>query len=219
MASIRSSATDTLATAGTSHEITLPTGYAAGDLLVMFIRRSVWTLTTITSFTGWTEKYTGGLGLTVWAKVAVGDEGATATFTTSANCAHAVVTYAVKDHFGDLTAIEASTGTTGSTSQPNADSLTTSWGAEPTLWISAHGHYSFVTSAVSSYPSGYTLGQSTVEILSGSEYYSMTTAAKLSQSTSENPGELTMDSAPASWRAATIGIRPNVQGTLFWSFP
>lgn len=125
-------------TAGTSHQVTLPSGVVAGDLVLIVTARGV-AVATFNSLAGWTEVVDDGAanGVTVWARTADGGEGSTVTFTSSANTRSASIAYRISGAKAVGSQVpEISTVATGSSTTPNATTCTPTGGAKDYLWVS-----------------------------------------------------------------------------------
>ena len=205
--------TSVVATASTTHNVTMPGTVAAGDLLLMFI--STIGSATVTTPTGWTSiehQSRGGnspLG-TIFAKSAAGSEGGTTVgVTTSAASVSAEQVYlvpAAKWYGGSVaSSVQWSAQDPGApTASLDPKVLAPTWGADNTLWFAYGAGNTYTT--VNSYPSGFSGGVSTV---TGTGATGMSTAsAQLATNTaSEDPGAFTMSSSN-NGVAFTIAVRP-----------
>jgi hypothetical protein len=212
--SIESTATYSLDSQSASHAVTLPTGVSAGDLLLMFFLKHQ-SGDTITTPTGWTLLQSfvagGNKDAAIFAKIATGSEGSTATVTIS-NAQRAVaVTLLVNGHAGGLTSADIAVSTENEQSNtlaPDPPSLTPSWGSAENLWVAA-GFCNSGTFTFGSYPSGYALGINTIQV-SGTNGGGISVACKLATGTSEDPGGFTISSSSRDWSTFTLAIRPLV---------
>jgi hypothetical protein len=102
------------------------------------------------------------------------------------------------------TAVEVATAT-GISSGPNSPSVTPSWGAADTLWVTAFGQDNS-TITLSSYPGSYTDNQ----LNYGAGTTSTPRVGGASQelnASSEDPGAFTL-SASEQWTAITVAVKP-----------
>jgi hypothetical protein len=211
--------TYSLDSAVNSHAVNLPPNIVAGDLLLMFFVINGGP--TVTPASGWTELATSNNGDTfkIYARIADGSEGATATFTNTGNQRATAVTYRIT---GARTVspptsseIAVSSAVQASTATPDPPSLTPSWGSAENLWIavtfSTDGGFTF-----NSYPTDYTLGQQNVQTDGGSGN-AVSVAARLLTATSEDPG--TFGTTTSRNRTThTVAVRPAVAaGSLAWN--
>ena len=145
--SVRSTSSGSIAANGTSTTVTLPATVVSGDILfVLFVSdNGSNSITWDQSSEGtWTQQFesnptsvdhvTQG-----WAKVADGTEDSGTLAITHASEQTAWICYCIQDTVGALSGIEVSTVAVGTDNDPNATSLTASWGAEDNLWISLFG--------------------------------------------------------------------------------
>ena len=135
--SIAASAISTDTTSDTNHNITLPSGITAGDLLIVFMHGSATDATPNTAATGWTicrdRVHGSSVGhLAILTRFATGSEGSSITATTDLNEQAAAVAVRITGWHG-TTGPECSTGVNDSSagesgSVPNPDALSPSWG-------------------------------------------------------------------------------------------
>lgn len=140
----------------------------------------------------------------IFYKTATGSEGGTTEnfeLEISKTCVFLVVS------FDNQNGIAASAGATGLNANANADSLTSGWGAEDTLWI-AFTAYADDDGTVSSYPSGYTGGQNIVGGGGTNNSACIGIAFKEANAASEDPAAIVL-SETERWRAWTVAIRTN----------
>jgi len=183
-----------------THTVTIPGTFAAGDILVVDF--SLGSPTGTITFPGdWTDLHatiSSGVNAKAAYRIADGSEGASITVTLSAGRVSNWVSYRISDTAG--VAPEAATAT-GTSTTPDPPNLAPSWGAANTIWIAGCSSGVTGTTTVTGYPSGYTnnLNESTGNGLIG-------TSQKNSTASSENPGTFTI-SASQSWSAVTIGVK------------
>lgn len=191
----------------TTHNVPMPAIVDSGDLLLALT--SADGTGTINTPSGWTQLYTTTAGQSrtnAFYKFASGTEdGTTVNFTTGAS---EILTATVYRITGALS-IESGTAATSTSANPNPPSLTPSWGAKDTLWISfAATDNGYIRPTV--YPANYTHGRWDGDTYSSSTSYSMTASARrYLNAISEDPGTFTLSSSDA-WSANTIAIRPIV---------
>jgi len=193
-----------------SHDIDLPSGVAAGDLLIMLFSaydpESAGLVITWPS--GWTELnvLASGGGASVHGcayKVAVGTEGSSAIVTLAGGdtgySAHQ--TFRITNYVG---LPQCSADVDGSSVSPNAATLTSSFSllsGQDVLWLTFFGGCTAAIT-VSSYPTDYSNGTLTQ---STAGYSSVASALRYTETTSENAGAFTL-SGSLAWAAWTIGI-------------
>lgn len=210
---VASTAYDEDTSAVTTHNATIPTGTASGDLLVMIVG-IYWPDADpfIAGMpAGWTQLIDQGADpknkSEVWFKTSDGAE-VDFTFTTDVAAIAKTDMLRITDWHGTTSPEAAGASDSGGTSTaPNPPSLSPSWGAEDTLWIahcSAEEEPTFT-----SYPTNYTDNQfndprsNPVGILVARATRELNTAT-------EDPGAFTIGEAP--WAALTIAIRPAEEG-------
>lgn len=200
--SIATSATFGPTVAATSHAVTMPSGVASGDLLVMLVTADGGPTL---SATGWTVLFQEPIVADtcgVLYRIADGTEGSTQNLDCSVSEAVSVITLRIIDWHG-TTPPEVGTRGTGNSTAPNAPSLSPSWGAEDTLWL-AVAHWQNAAN-VSAYPSSYTSG--TFVSGTGATDGSVAYASRQLNASSEDPGAFTISTSRA-WECETIAIRP-----------
>lgn len=201
----------------TTHNVVMPAVVDAGDLLVVLTANDG--SATVTTPSGWTQLFTTAnstsLRLGAYYKFAAGTEdGTSVNFATSAS---EILTAQVYRITGAL-AVESGTAATGTSTAPNPPSLTPSWGARDTLWLSALGadNGSIVVSA---YPTNYTNGRLDKDTYSSSTTYaSAASARRYLNAISEDPGTFTLTGSNA-WLANTIAVRPQPSTPVIASPP
>lgn len=190
----------------TSHAVTLPSGISAGDLIVIgFAMNNAGSVTWGTFTELFDDPGTGtGVGIAFAYKRAAGGE-TSETVTTSASDTAAFVSYRISGIHASSnpeagTVVNDSSGAT----EPNSPSLTPSWGAEDTLWLS------FITknddSDPISYPTNYSSGQ--IEDSTTGVSAAAAMSAQCLNAASENPGAYNYGGGGDSWNSNTIAIRP-----------
>jgi len=197
-------------TDSTSHTVNLPSGISVGDLLIVFFVSDG--NPTITFPSGWTQLFNVNNGSVVrfgaWYRIADGTEGSTINVTTSASEQSAHISYRIINYSG---VPEAGTATTGFSSLPDPPTLTPSWGAKNTLWISAVGYDYYYT--VSEYPTNYVGGRNDFANTTGG--VGVGTAWRKLNASSEDPDVFNI-SANDQWVANVVAIAPSTNaGTSF----
>jgi hypothetical protein len=190
----------------TAHVLTLPTNIVSGDLLLMFFAVDGTDAGDLPA--GWTREFnTSGntRQFTLYRRTSDGGEGSTITVNTASAEGSAYTGYRISD----WNALEKTTDLTGTnSSSPNSPSLTPTWGAKDTLWLSACG-YDPGNRSISTYPASYINGRN--DRWSNGNGVGVGSATRLLNATSDDPGAFTL-SANAPWFAATIAIEPSAAG-------
>lgn len=198
----------------TSHLVAMPASTVAGNLLsCLFVNDGS---ATVTTPSGWALLFTQESGsnarLSVFTKVAVGDEGGTTVdFETSGSEQAAAQVYRITDWEGSLSGVEAGTPVLNE----DPPSLSPSWGAADTLWIAiASGDGGGDSQTVSSYPTNYTNGTATVTDsgTSGTRANCFSARRELNAS-SEDPGVFEFGGSD-NRTTNTIAIRPAAAGEV-----
>lgn len=195
----------------TVHTVNLPTGIAAGNLLLIGFENDGDDETLPPA--GWTTLFTTVhttlLRLSAYARIADGSEGSTATINTATLQSSAHGSYRITDWFGSLAGVSNATAVLGTAdANPNSPILGAANGSEETLWISIYGWDTDISN--SAYPANYTLGQVTDRWANASGG-GIAMSARLLAAASENPGAATLSGA-ANWVANTIAVRPLMIG-------
>lgn len=210
VAAVNASTTDT---DSTSHVVSLPASISSGDLLICFLAgdgSGSWALDVPT---GWNQAYSdennsGGCNLSVRWKIADGTEGSTVTFTSTASEKASHRSFRITGHHA-TTPFEAAgggiAGSQGSSANPDSPSLTPSWGAKDTLWISVYGVDD--ARSATAYPTDYADNQFTQVSGGSSGRCGLGLATRNVNATSQDPAAFTIDTSDV-WLAATIGIQP-----------
>lgn len=138
----------------------LPSGYIAGDLLIIHVKSVYSGNYTITSPAGWTELWNVQVlpssnrhrDVTCY-KVAAGTEGSSVSFQTSSNVSSWAYS-SLRIQTGTYSGVPvAGVVATGSASAPNPPALTSGFGAVDTLWLACGG----TTDNGTTYSTGFTL--------------------------------------------------------------
>lgn len=210
---VQSSAHGNSAANVTTQNITLPTGISSGDLcVIIFSNDGAQTVSVTTPASGWSGPIGQGVGpsnnnrLSVLWRWCDGTESSTitVTITSTEGCAWTAYRISGADSTTDP---EISATASGTSTAPNADNLTPSWGSEDTLWIVLYGWDGNV--AHSTYPTNYGSNQLT-DRWANVAGCGVASATRELAASSENPGAAAIG-ASDQWVAYTLAIRP--QGT------
>jgi hypothetical protein len=216
---IRAIATPSDTPVATSHTLGLPTSPVAGNLLLLFVGTgSQPTITDqVNDFdaAGFTTLFYSSEGVAgliggywIVGKVAAGGEGSI-SLNTSANAKLSSLAIEVQDWGGNIAtdvAIAQQVNSTG-TNAPNPPSLTPSWGAADTLWLT--GVSSQNTQASITGPANYTVVSEALATLSSDA--SMSLYSRELNAASEDPAAFALTSIREGI-AYTIAIRPAAAG-------
>lgn len=214
-ASVRSS-TSNFNAAVTTHNINLPATIESGDLILIIGASD--NVTAITKPTEVTNEFmnsnvSGQFRNLVWGFVADGTEDSTTiTADTGVTAEYSsFISLAIQGWEGTIgTAVEVSTGSAATSTTPDPDSLTPTWGAKDTMWI-AVGAGDRGNIVFSVYPTNYTGNNIEIDPGAGSGRQTVAIGTRELNATSDDPGTFTMD---ASWpnSGITIAIEPAAGG-------
>lgn len=203
--------TYSLNSASTSHDINLPSGISAGNLVLIFACKNN-TAETISDPSGFTlllDKDNNDNFL-IWGKIATGSEGATVNTTLSSGQRMAAVSYLITGNRNGLSSSEIaiSSAVDASTATPDPPNHTPSWGSAENLWIAlsfaSDGGYTYTQG--SGNPTNYTLGELNSTVSTGNGC-GVLTASRLLTASSEDPGAFTTVTA-RNRSTYTLAIRP-----------
>jgi hypothetical protein len=201
----RSSGVDASGT--TSHTLTLPTGIASGDLLVIVAGAMGVGGTILSAVTGFTrEDYYQINGASLFTRLADGTEGATVAGTTNNAGSVAYSCYRVSGSAARSWGWARATGTSTTPDPPNAptsDMGTTDWLFLAMATILGNG-------SITSYPTNYINGQAAHT--TGSVVWAASAERHLNTQY-EDPGVFTFPSSN-NWVAYTLGIRGPAPATV-----
>ena len=200
-----------------SRNITLPSGIAAGDLLLLFLVVGTSSAVTFTPPSGFSAVAGAGTSSTTcnadaFYKIADGTESGTVISVLSAPTNISVAS-AYRVQGADPAYAPEGVATTGTGTAPNPPSLTPSWGSAETLWFATFGKRTGILSSLSAYPADYTSNQTTRDestVMIGVATDEVATGT-------ENPGSYTLTSS-ADWMASTIAVRPLSVGSMLMMF-
>lgn len=201
-------------TAGTSHQVNLPANLVSGNLILILLDKGS-TAATFNALAGWTEVVdeNSANGITIWARQSDGTEGASVTFTSSASTRSAHISYQIAFAQNPGTQLpELSTVATGTSTTPNATTVTPTGGARSYLWITMFGSAgeeadddTWVTGTPTNYGNLLQKACGTV----GTNLGGLIGAAyRINDAASEDAGAFTM-AVSAAWRAYTIAVHPS----------
>jgi hypothetical protein len=190
--------------AATSHDVTIPGTPAAGDLLLMIAHIDNNPPSIGGMPTGWVQlkRFLPNASrlCETWYKFAEGGESSFQFTTTTSQISGNECWLLTGAHTS--TPPEASAGASGTSTTPDPDSLTPSWGAEDNLYVAYEGNN---LEAATAFPTNYDLYQSSPAHDIGSEGFAI--AARAITGSPEDPGTFTLANSRA-WHAFTICIRP-----------
>ena len=202
---VSSSALSSRGSADLADVITMPSGIVAGDLILVFHSTDVGggTRTWSNGFTELKdEDPTSNVG--IGYKIAAG--GDTLTITKTVSERFSAIALRITSWHG-TTPPEVAAAVTGTSVNPNSGSLSPSWGAADTMWITMHGHDTTTSdSSITAWPTNYTQNQIQGTYFSSSGEPNLATR-ELNAAT-EDPGAFTQ-SLSRPWRAYTVAVRPS----------
>ncbi|HWO07476.1 MAG TPA: LamG domain-containing protein [Candidatus Paceibacterota bacterium] len=197
--------------ASATHNVSLPAGVNAGDLLIVFFTVDDADTVSISTPAGWSSTFdfeyseVGGddAQSAVFYKIADGSEGSAVTITTTSGTGRSAhQSYRISGASGRVewgtsqTAEDASSPIT-----PDPPAVTPSWGAKDTLWLA-------VCSIVPENVTSVTAPASYTDILSNQSSFSESCSARRElNASSENPGTFS-GSGTGFWFANTLAIEP-----------
>lgn len=201
-----------------THTITLPTGYAIGDVMcIVFTSESN---TAVTGPTGFTNQGNGGGGATpmrqqFYTRVLDGSESwyssgsPTTTITTAGTVMSSAIAFAVNGASGTVSI--ASYGTTSASSTMTPPSLTPS-STDAFLWVATAG-WIYGNTDLSAYPSNFT--QSQTKARSNNASGTGTAVAMLGATAStESPNTYTA-AAGVTWLSTTVAFAPSITSSPY----
>jgi hypothetical protein len=191
-------------TSKNSHTISMPTGTAVGDLLVVFLRHSGANVT-ITPPSGWAALVSGGLMRAYW-KIATSDDLSSATFGYNANR----FTVAITCRITGAHATDPVAGASVSTSSLDPPNLSSPWGTGDYMGLSAAGNGNTrATAGTATPPSGMTIVTSAPADSGSSSTANCDLAMQsLTSVSSFDPSAWSYSGTTSDPRANTILIRP-----------
>jgi hypothetical protein len=193
----------------TDHPATMPSTVTSGNLLLMLFCCN--SNPTITDPGGWTLLKSMAMGGTaasyrLYGIISSGTISPTVNIVTSTQQQGGAQVYQVDRWYGTMAGVEVSTGATGNNTNPNPDSLTTTWPADRNLYIPFMG-FDVGGSSIDSYPANYTNGEST-DGGSQADGVMLGSARRQWYATTEDPGTFTVSIGARQWAACTLAVRP-----------
>ncbi|TIW95948.1 hypothetical protein [Mesorhizobium sp.] len=178
----------------TSSTVTFPTGFVAGELLLLWFASD--NLITPTTPSGWTSLYTasnGGIRFTGYYKQATGSEGASMVVShgscqTAWGCLHVT---------GQTSSVPEATSVGASSSAPNPPSLTPSWGSASDLWFAAAAQWGF---SITAGPAGYT---NVINKAKGTNNFALRVDYLKATATSQDPAAFTSGGSNSNGASTT----------------
>lgn len=196
-----------------SHVVPMPSGIVAGNLLVSICGNSNGVSTTMPS--GWSANVgVSGSGgnlnvLRVNYKIATGTEGANMTITTASNCGLVAIVYRITGNRPDVvggTDLVTYGSILGNTAAPDQIiNAATAWGSAKHLWLNAIS-FNSTSVSVTSYPTGYSLGQTVASTSGGANAYRIACCAKQFEGSQEDP-----DPWALSASSYVLHLRPTIR--------
>lgn len=191
---------------GTTHNISLPSGIIAGELLVVFLRSINDDLGGASGWTKFLNDVNGGgtgVRLTGYWKIAAGSD--PLTVTTSSNRVMHTIAFRISGHHPTFPVYQATDKTESLVGNADPPNLDPGVGALDFLWIalSAVGASSGTPAAPTNY--------SNLTIVTPSSFFY--SAERTLNAASENPGAFT--GGTQSWVSGTVAIRPAPAVPLF----
>lgn len=191
---------------GNIHEIALPEGIEAGDLLLIFWTGAQTGGAIATLPSGFTRLYSATSSLRdriTWYKVANGTEGQTINIRAGTG-ASAHIAYRIAAGTYDGIPVAIKSPITGSSSTPDPPTLNPNFGAVPTLWIAASHSDGDISTAA---PLGYHVPIIAYTGNEGNEGARTATAHIITtNAASQDPAAFSLDS-DRNWAANTIAIQ------------
>jgi len=194
----------------TLHTVNLPAGIQAGDLLLVFFGIRSSSAITISFPVGWTKilNLNGARShLGIGWREADGNEGATITVTTDLSGRSSHISYRITGAIDpDIQPPEVSTGSSGTSTAPDPDSLPPTGGAKDYLWIALECNDDGTT-IVSAYPADYNDNQEYRDVPGQTYACTLGVATRELNASAEDPGAFTI-TVVEKWVAATVAVHP-----------
>lgn len=210
---VATSATTAQSADATSISVTMPSGVASGDLLLVLVSTGHYSATY--SASGWTSLGSGsGVdGYTVSAvfyRISDGSEGSSVSFACVASATHTAIALRVTGWHG-TTPPEIGTvyGGQGVSANVLFNAVTPSWGAADTLWFALVG--AMPDKTVSTYPTSYTGNQLIATATGSGTLGSAHACSRDLNATTDTPGTMVL-SGGARTVGFTVAVRPSVGG-------
>lgn len=210
---VQTQATSATSTAGTNHVVTLPTGIAANDLILilMDIGSVAATLNPHADYIELLDENSAN-GLKILYRYAAGGE-TNPTLVSSASTRDATVTYRISGAINPATqAPQIGTTSSGANANPDPPTCTPTGGAKDYLWVTfcgSAGEQADDGTFCTAFPTNYADAQAEKTCgVAGTNLGGLIAAAtRQANAASENPGTFTI-SETLGWRAQTIAIHP-----------
>lgn len=193
--------------------LTYPSNISSGNLLLCFIGHDGASGASPSMPSGWVNA--GGATaagsaaeLDVWYKIATGSESGTFSFSPDASEQGCWRIVRISNWHG-TTPPEVSTAASGTSANPNPNSLTPSWGSADTLWFAANVSDGARDTTV--FSSSYTNGFS--DNSGGGAGAGLGTCRRENATATEDPGQFTI-SASDQWGAVTVAVRPSAAASV-----
>jgi hypothetical protein len=200
--------------ATTTPTLNLPSGIAAGHLLILLLVTDG--NPAVTNWNGYTEVNSlscpASACRAAWAyRVADGTEGASVTITIAASQETGYITLRIGGHGSSTTAPQGASAT-GTSATPDPPSLTPTGGPKDFLWIEFFGADDDDETATywTTSPDAYT-GIDQVQCATSGTICMIAAAQRPANATTENPGTMAM-AASEEWTAITIAVHPGSEG-------
>lgn len=193
--------------------LTYPSTISAGDLILVAIARDGASgAATISGFASQIQQAaaSNAARLDIFAKVAVGTESGTFTYSPGASEQGAWRVASYQDWWGTIaTGLEIGGIATGTSTTPNPGSFSPAWGAADTRWR-AQAAQDRGLQTVTGFPTDYTINQNDDQSGGGSGACIMGASRDINTAT-QDPSNFTVNSSQA-WAAVVIAIRPAAAG-------
>lgn len=200
------SVTPTASGNNTEHSLNLPATVLANELLIVFAAADgFWVNIPSTEAEGWSRvaAWASDAGCAIFVKKAVGNEGGTTlAVSTESNEYVASHAYRIQTWSGNLTDVVIGTLSTGTGATATCPSLTSGFGAVPTLWIAFCG--TSTARSLTATPDGYT---AIAQAGSNSTNNAQVKTAHIEKTVAtESPGTFIHD-GNAPWCTTTVAVR------------
>jgi hypothetical protein len=194
---------------GTSHTLSLPSNIQADDLLISIVTNDG-NNDNVSFPSGWEQiaiinsPNSRSMGITIFKRIADGNEPSTITITTPSTEATAHVTYRISGATGEVALSDwAQQATSTASNQPQ---LTAPWGSKKNLWITALGVET--PRDATGYPANYVSGTQSVNSIGSGGGAGTYSAHRLLETETENPGSITFSASWTGGAAITMVVEP-----------
>ena len=193
----------------TSHTVALPASIQSGETLLVFFSCDY--EVTVTFPEGWTKIFQAAVAnqetLAVAWRKADSEEGASITVTTDSSQESVHISYRISGALDPtMTPPEVSTGVSGTSANPDPDSLSPAGGSDEYLWIALEGNNR--PNLVTVYPTNYTNEENYVSSEEAGAC-AIGIARRELETDSEDPSAFTIDTLDY-WVACTVAVYPAV---------